>query len=213
MAKNKITEKELKTDPFLILINQLFEFYKEKKIIVQWCGVGLAACVLFIVAVTQYNAHIKRKAQLAFENASSKEQLDEYLKKYKDKRYFPLVLFKKGNLLYTEKEYKESLNPYQELLSKFPTHPLADQALLGTGYAYMALHDYDNAQQSFNKVIQDYPESAFKSDAQIQLARCLLSIGDSKKAQEIVQNLLDKEPNSLFADEAKKMLPEIKRSL
>ncbi len=213
MAKDKVSKEELRTDPFLSMLGNLNDFYKNNKIMLQWVTTGVLVFAVLVIFVAQYRAHRRKKEQLAFENAISMAGINEYLDNFSNGTYYPLVLYKKANLLFSSNDFKGAVETYRTIIADCAGHAVAPQALLGMGYAYMALNDYENARQSFDRLIKDYKDNPFVNDATVNLARCLVRLGDNSKAQEVIDMFLENEPNSLLAPEAKKMLPEIKRKL
>lgn|GEM_PF-2382631 len=213
MAKDKISQDELKHDQFIDTVGSLVQMYSKHKSAIQWAAIAVAGAVLVFLLISQYYAGQSKKALRAFETASTVPAYNEFLEKYGSSKYVPLVLFSKGNALYNEKNYKASIESYQTIIGKYPKHPIADDAILSLGYCYMALNDYENAKNTFNKLITDYSKSEFINDARLNLVRSLIQLGDNEKADETARYMIDKEPNSLFTEEVKKLVPEIKRKM
>lgn len=213
MAKDRISQDELKHDQFIDTVGGLFELYNKNKSAIQWAGIGIAGVVIVFLLIGQYYSNKTKKALNAFETASTVTAYNDFLENHSKSKYVPLVMFSKGNALYNEKKYKEAADSYKAIAEKYKKHPIADDAILGLGYSYMALNDYENAKNTFNGLITDYPHSEFVNDARLNLVRSLIQIGDYEKAKEIAQYMIDKESNSLFTDEVKKLMPEIKRKI
>ena len=211
--KDKITEEQLHTDPFFQGIGNAVDFYKENKLAIQWAGIGLVVVIFLGVFINQYRGHQQKKALLAFENAKTTVAYDEFLDNYNGSPYYPVVLLKKGNLLFNEKQYKGALESYGKVVEEFADHRSADQALLGIGYIYEEMKDFEKARDAFAKLIENYKNSPFKNDAKLNLASCLSRLGDNEQAKQVLDGLLEDSPNSVLAPKAKQLLPEIARKI
>ncbi|MCD6460139.1 tetratricopeptide repeat protein [bacterium] len=213
MAKEKITEEQLKTDFFLQFVGKTVDYCKNNKEQVQWIAIGVVLVIVALVSIGRYHDHKSKKMLLAYENANTKLAVDEFLDLYKKSKYYPFVLFKKGNILYEEKNYKGAAEAYDKIVKDYSRSPIVDFSLLNLGYAYQALKDYDNAVNVYTKMLNKYKTSPFIGDAVLNLARCLMLKKDYKQAKDLIDNYVADEPNSLMAAEAKKLLPEITRNL
>ena len=213
MAKDKIKDEELKTDFFLQFVGKAVDYFKNNQEQVQWVAIGIVVVIVVFAGIGRYHDHKSKKILLAFENTNTKLAIDEFLDLYKNNKYYPFVLFKKGNTLYEEKNYKGAVEAYTEIVDDYKKSPIADYALLNLGYSYQALGDYEKAVDAYSRMANDYKNSPFIGDATLNFARSLMAKGDYKRAKDLIDSYISDEPNSLIADEAKKLLPEITRNL
>ena len=213
MAKDKRKDEELKTDAFLQFVGRAVDYLKNNQEQVQWVAIGIVVVIVIIAGLGRYQDHKAKKILLAYENTNTKLAVDEFLDLYKSDKYTPFVLFKKGNMLYDEKNYKGAVEAYKEIIEDYKKSPIADYALLNLGYTYQALEDYEQAVNAYSEMIDNYKKSPFIGDATLNYARSLVAKGDYKKAKDLIDSYIADEPNSLIADEAKKLLPEITRNL
>ena len=213
MSKNHIPEKELQTDPFFSFLGKIFDYCKSNKTSVQWMAFGVVGAILLGIIIGNYRQSSKDKDLIAFEQATTKILIEQYLEDHSGGQYYPQALFKLANYHYDDGKYKDAVAGYEELLKKYPDNILADQALLGIGYANIEMGNYDDAVNSFQNLIEKYPASPFISDANLNLARSLMKQGQYQEAKEVVDAFVEDNPNSVLAPEAEKLLPEINRKL
>ncbi|MEW6536112.1 MAG: tetratricopeptide repeat protein [Candidatus Auribacterota bacterium] len=213
MSKGHIPEKELKTDAFLTSMDKFLIYYKENKTTVQWIAIGALALVVVVIFSAHFIRYKAHKAQQAFDTAVTKEEMTAFIENYDNDKFTPIVLYKKGNLLYEENDYRQALESYEQIVNNYKDSQIVDSAYLGMGYAYTQLQEFDKARTAFETVVNNFKNSAFRAEAQVNLAQMLIRDGNYAEAKKVVDALLDAEPNSLFAESAKSLLPVIKRNL
>ncbi len=211
--KDKISEEQLHTDPFFQSIGNAVDFYKENKLAIQWSAIALVIVIFMGIFINQYRSSQRKRALLAFENAKTAVAYDEFLDNYDGVNYYPVVLLKKGNLLFSEQKYEDALKSYKRVIDEFADHKAADQALLGLGYTYEEMKDFEKARDAFASLIENYKNSPFRNDAKLNLAGCLSRLGDNEKAKQVLDDFLKDSPNSVLAPKAKQLLPEIVRKM
>jgi outer membrane assembly lipoprotein YfiO len=152
---------------------------------------------------------------------------------YPDSPYLPMAKLASADSFYLEGSTSALIQAaagYQDWLTFFPTHPLADRVLLKIAESQMrqiGLPDRDftpakKAEQRLRALLQQYPNSILKSDANQRLEQVQDNLGlhnlyvanfyyklsvDQKKgglkgAQSRYREILDKYPNFSFMDEA-----------
>ena len=152
---------------------------------------------------------------------------------YPDSPYLPMAKLAVADSFYLEGSTSSLIQAaagYQDWLTFFPTHPLADRVLLKIAESQMrqiglpdrAVTNAKVAEQRLRALLQQYPNSALKKDAEQRLEEVQDNIGlhnlyianyyytqsvDQKKgglkgAQSRYREILDKYPNFSFMDEA-----------
>ncbi|MGH9820281.1 MAG: outer membrane protein assembly factor BamD, partial [Pyrinomonadaceae bacterium] len=152
---------------------------------------------------------------------------------YPDSQYLPMAKLAVADSFFLEggtSELIQAIAAYQDWLTFFPTHPLADRVVLKIAESEMrqiGLPDRDatrakKAETRLKALLQQYPNSILKSDAQERLKQVQDNLGlhnllianyyytqsiDQKKAglkgaQSRYLEILDKYPNFCFMDEA-----------
>ncbi|HVF29591.1 MAG TPA: outer membrane protein assembly factor BamD [Pyrinomonadaceae bacterium] len=152
---------------------------------------------------------------------------------YPDSPYLPMSKLAVADSFYLEGTTSaliQAIAAYQDWLTFFPTHPLADRVVLKIGESEMrqiGLPDRDatrakRAETRLKALLQQYPSSILKADAEKRLNQVQDNLGlhglyianyyytlsvDQKKgglkgAQSRYREILDKYPNFSFADEA-----------
>jgi len=152
---------------------------------------------------------------------------------YPDSPYLPMAKLAVADSFYLEggsSSLIQAAGAYQDWLTFFPTHPLADRVLLKIAESQMrqiGLPDRDStrakvAEQRLKALLQQYPNSLFKKDVEVRLSQVQDNLGlhnlyianyyyslavDQKKsglkgAQSRYREILDKYPNFNFMDEA-----------
>ena len=92
------------------------------------------------------------------------EEINKLLQEEKKETIHGDALFKKGSLLMRIDQPKNALNAFQQLLTLFPDHFLADQALERCGYLYEKLNKKNQALIQYEKLLTDYPHSLFADE-------------------------------------------------
>ncbi len=152
---------------------------------------------------------------------------------YPDSPYLPMAKLAVADSFYLEggtSSLIQAAGAYQDWLTFFPTHPLADRVLLKIAESQMrqiGLPDRDStrakvAEQRLKALLQQYPNSLFKKDVELRLSQVQDNLGlhnlyianyyynlsvqqgksGLKGAQSRYREILDKYPNFNFMDEA-----------
>lgn len=152
---------------------------------------------------------------------------------YPDSPYLPMAKLAVADSFYLEggtSSLIQAAGAYQDWLTFFPTHPLADRVLLKIAESQMrqiGLPDRDStrakvAEQRLKALLQQYPNSIFKKDVELRLSQVQDNLGlhnlyianyyynlsvqqgksGLKGAQSRYREIYDKYPNFNFMDEA-----------
>lgn len=179
---------------------------------------------LFIVATREVRKNNYDVGRLLFQTI---------ITTYPDSPYLPMAKLAVADSFYLEggtSSLIQAAGAYQDWLTFFPTHPLADRVLLKIAESQMrqiGLPDRDStrakiAEQRLKALLQQYPNSILKKDVETRLSQVQDNLGlhnlyianyyyslavDQKKgglkgAQSRYREILDKYPNFNFMDEA-----------
>lgn len=92
--------------------------------------------------------------------AEGQKLLESFTSKYPKNELYVNALYWIGEALYGEKKYEQAILQFQDVISKYKTHPKAPAAMLKQALAFNALGDSQNARTTMKKLIEDYPDSA-----------------------------------------------------
>ena len=76
-----------------------------------------------------------------------------------------------GNAQYANKDYKESMASFQQLLKSSPTHPRAPEAMLAVSNVQIELKDLKGARKTLGELVKAYPASETAVTARERLSR------------------------------------------
>ena len=91
--------------------------------------------------------------------AEGRQLLEQFASKYPKHELYVNALYWIGEALYGEKKYEQAILQFQDVISKYRTHPKAPAAMLKQALAFNALGDVQNARTTMQKLIEDYPDS------------------------------------------------------
>ena len=97
--------------------------------------------------------------------------LSAFVQRYRLSGYVPSALFWLGNAQYANKDYKESMAHFQQMLKVAPTHPRAPEALLAVSNVQVEMKDLKGARKTLDELIKAYPASETAATARERLAR------------------------------------------
>lgn len=121
----------------------------------------------------------------------------------------PQTLYQKGRAawdaakqLEKDKELAKSAAALEALAKSFPTHELADNALLDAGRLYNRMGNTDKAVECYELLVKDYPQSSLREPALSELATNLAygRTKDFKRAAQIWEKLGTETDGYPYAD-------------
>jgi len=95
---------------------------------------------------------------------------------------------------------------FNEVLSRYPTSTLADNAQYWIGEAYYDQKDYERALEEFAKVEQNYPSGDKVPAALLKLGMTQQELGRTKSARKTFEGLIERFPSSEEAGLARSRL-------
>ncbi len=103
--------------------------------------------------------------------AVAQTALGQFVQRYRKSGYAPSALFWLGNAQYANKDYKESMANFQQMLKSSPAHPRAPEAMLAISNVQIELKDLKGARKTLDELIKTYPASETAATARDRLAR------------------------------------------
>jgi tol-pal system protein YbgF len=97
--------------------------------------------------------------------------LEQFVQRYRLSGFAPSAMFWLGNAQYANKDYKESMANFQQMLKVSPTHPRAPEAMLAISNVQIELKDLKGARKTMDDLIKSYPASETAATARERLAR------------------------------------------
>lgn len=91
--------------------------------------------------------------------AEGRKMLESFANKYPEHDLYVNALYWVGEAFYGEKKYELAILQFQDVISKYSSHPKAAAAMLKQALAFNALGDGDNARTTMQKLIEEYPDS------------------------------------------------------
>jgi tol-pal system protein YbgF len=93
------------------------------------------------------------------------------VQRYRAGGYGPTAQFWLGNAQYANKDYKESMANFQQMLKAAPTHPRAPEAMLAVSNVQIELKDLKGARKTMEELVKAYPASETAVTARDRLQR------------------------------------------
>lgn len=115
---------------------------------------------LYRQARTAYQAGALDRATALFENFGSQ---------YPRHGLADNALYWTGECYYSRKKYLKAIDTFKSVLQKFPRGGKVPDALLKTGYSYLALGDKPNGRKYLQQVVRQYPFSPAGAKAEARL--------------------------------------------
>lgn len=94
----------------------------------------------------------------------------DFLRQFPQTVHEANVYYWMGNAYFLSRDYANSLDSYQNLLSKYPDHPRAPEALLNMAECQLELKAKNNAKKTLKQIITEFPGSDAADKAKKRLA-------------------------------------------
>ena len=89
---------------------------------------------------------------------ASREGFEKFLEKYPNDTLSDHAQYWIGELYSVQKQYREALVAFNQVLTRWPTSDKVPPCLLKIGFAFYELGDMANARASLTKLVNDYPD-------------------------------------------------------
>jgi len=103
--------------------------------------------------------------------AAAQSALAGFVTRYPTSAYLPSGLFWLGNAQYANKAYRDAMANFQRLLSEFPAHPRAPEAMLAVSNVQVELKDIKGARKTLEDLIKAHSGSEAATTARERLTR------------------------------------------
>jgi TolA-binding protein len=205
----RLTKKELKKDPLVLLSAQALDFLRA-----EWIKVGsivLAVVVISLIAVLIVNGKKKGEinaydaAMIALQNNAPEatDLLKKIVNKYGGSRSAADALIQLGNRFYIQKDLNNSEKYYKEYIDKYSEDPVYGfNAFNNLGSIYEEKGDFKKAAGTYEKYIQKYKTSMFNPIMYLNAGKAYIQAGDKESAKKNLTAIVQSFPDSREKEEA-----------
>ncbi|MFA6472461.1 MAG: tetratricopeptide repeat protein [Candidatus Latescibacterota bacterium] len=205
----RLTKKELKKDPLVLLSAQALDFLRA-----EWIKVGsivLAVVVISLIAVLIVNGKKKGEinahdaAMIALQNNAPEatDLLKKIVNKYGGSRSAADALIQLGNRFYIQKDLNNSEKYYKEYIDKYSEDPVYGfNAFNNLGSIYEEKGDFKKAAGTYEKYIQKYKTSMFNTIMYLNAGKAYIQAGDKESAKKNLTAIVQNFPDSREKEEA-----------
>jgi len=219
MAKKKLSRKELLkgTDEFMTLSGKVALYLNQHLRGLRWVGIGLAVIVVAYISIWAYTKHTNKMGQAAYnvaydalvQSLQSEEADEESVKKseglfeevindYGMSRAADLALAQVGHAKFTNKQYDDAIDYYQEFSNKASGNEAYETlTLLGLAACYEAKGDMKEAVSILDGIVKA-SDNPFRENAMLNLERVYRLDNQPEKADGILKTFAKEYANSPF---------------
>jgi len=97
--------------------------------------------------------------------------IDNFVQKNPNLKFSDLIFFKKGEIYYSLRDYRNAKISYQEFVAKYPKSKYAAEAYYWMGKSAQNIYELDEAAFYFQKVFENYPDSEPAALSVIELGK------------------------------------------
>jgi tol-pal system protein YbgF len=116
-----------------------------------------------------FDAAMELLRRSEFETAAT--AFGAFLRRYPDSGLTPSSLYWVGNAYYASRAYKLAIDSHRRLVTQFPAHLRAPEALLAIANSHNELKDIRAARRALEDLARDYPDSEAAAAGRDRLAR------------------------------------------
>lgn len=91
--------------------------------------------------------------------AKSQKALFDFIQRYPGSGYAPSALYWLGNAQYSNRDYKEAIINFRNMISKNPDHMRAPEAMLSIANCQLEMKDPKSAKKTLEDLMKAYPKS------------------------------------------------------
>lgn len=111
---------------------------------------------------------------------------------------------------YIKQDYELAVSGFSQFLEKYPSSPLADNALYWIGECHFAQRKFEQAVTTFSELINRFADGDKVADATLKKGFSLIEMGRQNEGIAVLKELISKFPLSEEASLAQQKLNEIK---
>ncbi len=194
----KITKKELKKDPFVLLTAQVIDFLKA-----EWVKIiSTVIAVVLIISVSLLIVNGRKKGELnaydaaftALQNNApeANDLLKKYSSKYSGSDGAAEALIQLGNRAFQQKDLANSEKYYSEFIKKHSKDPiLGFNAYNNLGSVYEEKGDFKAAAKTYETYTQKFKDSPFAPVMLLNAGKAHLLAGEKDLARVTFQKIND----------------------
>lgn len=94
-----------------------------------------------------------------------------FLRRYPESGYTASALYWLGNAQYANRAYKDAIETHRRLVTQFPAHPRAPEAMLALANSQVELKDSKAARRTLEDLVKTHPQSEAADAARERLSR------------------------------------------
>ncbi|MFQ5693649.1 MAG: tetratricopeptide repeat protein [Nitrospinota bacterium] len=206
----RIDRRKLKQpDEFITLTSRAIKYVQIHRARVVAAVVGVLLIVVLVVAYRQYRTRQEDKAAVLVSQATEafakdptqSAPFERVLRAYPGTQGARLARLYLGHVFYRRGEADKAAKVYGALVEDSATQePILSRAILGQGYALIALKRCEEAETAFGRLSSAQPLS--QQEAFLAVGRCFELRGDRQAAFERYRQFAQKFPASPFLTEA-----------
>ncbi len=126
--------------------------------------------------------------------AEAVEILQNYIEKNPDSRFTEGLAFKKADMFYSGKRYKDAVAEYDAFINKYPDSDKVPEVLYQKAKSYISMNDKPEAVKTLDRIVAEYPKSEYAPIAILEHGLMEASGTDIQKADSIFSVLQTKYP-------------------
>jgi len=147
------------------------------------------------------------RANLTTDAANDALQLQYFIQENETASRNALAEYSIADLLVRQRKFSEALIRFQNIVKRYPTALLVDDAVFKIGEIYLQLGQPGEALSEFHFLVDSVETSILKDRSQFRIAEIYHSVlGNRAQAIEAYEKLLAQFPNSLYAEETRKRI-------
>lgn len=121
----------------------------------------------------------------------------------------PEHIYNKAFAALKRKNYTRAISMFKTVVSDYPEHNLADNAIYWTGEVHYTQNDFPEAIRTFKRLIESYPEGGKVPDALLKIGYSYYSMKDNENAVKYLKKVVVDYPFTVPGSKAESMLNKI----
>jgi len=118
-------------------------------------------------------------------------------------------LYNQGFAALKSKDYTRAISLFKSVVSQYPDHNLADNAVYWTGEIHYTQNDFTEAIRTFTRLIETYPDGGKVPDALLKIGYSYHSLNDKENAVKYLKKVVVDYPFTVPGNKAEAMLTRI----
>lgn len=119
------------------------------------------------------------------------------------------TLYNQGFAALKSRDFDRALPLFDTVITRFPDHPLADNAIYWTGEIHYSRNNYDEAIRIFQNLIKTYPGGGKVPDALLKIGFAYHALNDTANAVTYLKKVVVNYPFTVPGEKAEAMLDRI----